>query len=80
MQTALDLITFQVTRNEADKILMGLITRSYRFIEMALDNDNVNESEIERTIATNYRALHDKLMNQMQGEYPPCIAYAKALI
>ena len=80
MQTALDLITFQVTRNEADKILMGLITRSYRFIELALENDNVDESEIERSISIDYRALHDKLMNQMQGEYPPCIAYAKALI
>ena len=71
MQTALDLITFHVTRNEADKILMGLITRSYRFIELALENDNVDESEIERSISIDYRALHDKLMNQMQGEYPP---------
>ena len=68
MQTALDLVTFQVTQEQANKILLAVITRSSRFIELALKNDDVLESEIERKISNDYRELHDKLMAQMQGE------------
>ena len=68
MQTALDLVTFQVTQEQANKILLAVITRSSRFIELALKNDDVLESEIERKISNDYRGLHDKLMAQMQGE------------